>query len=108
MGDRVSISFRQGKEESPVLFSHWGGMAFVREAKQYLKALLERSKTKGCGTYPLDRREPGTVMVDFIRHVVDGERVESNYYLGRTEDDGDSSDNGHWSLDVDTGEANGL
>ena len=102
MGDRVSISFKHGTEESPVLFNHWEGMGFVQLAKDYvidLKKVLATRKSKG--TYPLDRLEPGTVMVDFIRHITeDMDRVDSNLYLGKTEADGDNSDNGHFTIDL--------
>jgi len=98
----VSISFKQGDHESPALFSHWGGMSFVDEAKQYLHELKAELKLKGGGEQmPIDRLEPGTVMVDFIRHITeDTDRVESSLYLGQTKDDGDNSDNGHYVIDL--------
>jgi hypothetical protein len=38
-------------------------------------------------------------MVDFIREITDGmERVESDLYLGATDNDGDNSDNGHYVI----------
>ena len=93
MGNRVSISFRNREEESVTLFSHWGGMGFVHAAEDYVNIL--RSERSGA-MYPLDRLEPSTVMVDFIRHLTTGaERVESDLYLGRSPQDGDNSDNGH-------------
>lgn len=99
MGDRVSICFVNGDEKSVVLFSHWGGMEFVEGAKAYAKRLR-----KECGDKrfePLDRREPDTVMVDFIRELTRGmDRVRSDIYLGKTEHDGDNSDNGHYEIDV--------
>ncbi len=52
-------------------------------------------------TFPLGRLEPGTVMVDFIRALTkDCESVNSNYYLGKDDMDGDNSDNGHFTIDV--------
>jgi len=104
MGDRISISFRKtlGEnwvEESPVLFSHWDGESLITEVYGYLDMLTEKRNNGG---YPLDRLEPGTVMVDFIRHLTkDAERVKSNYYLGKTQNDGDNSDNGHRVIDLD-------
>ncbi len=104
MGDRVSIAFKYDKETSVVLFSHWGGMDFVKRAKQYLKELKEYIKTKDkriC--QPLDRLEPQTVMIDFIRwETKDMDRVESDLYLGATENDGDNSDNGHHNIKLNT------
>ena len=37
MGDRVSISFKNGSEESVALFSHWGGLDFVKTAEKYIE-----------------------------------------------------------------------
>jgi hypothetical protein len=96
MGDRVSIQFANGKGKSVVLFSHWGGKGFVARANRYVKQLKARSNGK---FQPLDQLEPQTVMVDFIREITDGmERVESDLYLGATDNDGDNSDNGHFVI----------
>jgi uncharacterized protein YhfF len=94
MGDRVSIQFEGEGEKSVVLFHHWGGMEFVDQAEKYAKKL---SKEVGDSHItPLDRLEPGIVMVDFIREITKGEkRITSSIYLGATENDGDNSDNGH-------------
>jgi len=95
MGDRVSISFvSPDGEESPALFSHWGGLEFVKTAKRYAKELTkERGEAE---MLPLDRLEAGTVMVDFIRWLTfEKDRVESDLYLGKNENDGDNGDNGH-------------
>jgi hypothetical protein len=114
MGDRVSINFYNPNkwegtgEMSVTLFSHWGGMDFVREAKDYVEALKKEAVEKG-SCMPLHRLDVQTVMVDFIRHITKGEeRVDSNLYLGRDPDEGDNSDNGHWTIDLVTGKANGL
>ena len=59
MGDRASVSFVEyNKEkfisdESVTLFSHWGGMDFVRKASEFAK-----SKKKD---------EPCFTMVEFIQ-----------------------------------------
>jgi len=100
MGDRVSIRFVNGDSSSPVLFNHWGGKAFVKVAVSYVKELHEELvENDSRNTYPLDRLEPQTVMVDFIRYLTTGyERVRSNLYLGVSPDDGDNSDNGHWDV----------
>jgi hypothetical protein len=99
MGDRVSISFIKDTEESLALFSHWGGMAFVDTARDYVKKLNKEVPEESM--YPLTRREPRVVMVDFIRSLFENspkERVRSNYYLGKDENDGDNSDNGHHKI----------
>ena len=96
MGDRISIQFVNGSEKSVVLFSHWGGIGFRDSAIRYVETL-----PKGSQTTPLDRREPETVMVDFIRFITKNEeKVDSDLYLGFNETDGDNSDNGHHLIDL--------
>jgi hypothetical protein len=94
MGDRVSIQFERNGEKSVVLFNHWGGIDFVSYAKSYADKLAkEVGFNEGM---PLERLEPETVMVDFIREITKREkRVLSSLYLGATESEGDNSDNGH-------------
>jgi len=100
MGDRVSISFKKGEEESVVLFSHWGGMRFVAVARGYVRELKTEAQRAGM-TWPLFRLEPGTVMVDFIRMLTEGvTRVQSDYYLGKDQAAGGNSDNGHFAIDL--------
>jgi hypothetical protein len=94
MGDRVSIQFVNGREKSVVLFSHWGGMRFVTTAEQYARRL--ETQTKGEHCFPLERFEPSTVMVDFIREITHPKRPQmGNLYLCRSPKEGDNSDNGH-------------
>lgn len=102
MGDRISLSFRNGGEESIALFSHWGGMDFVRTAKTYVRELkLYLAKRGNPVLSPLDRLEPNTVMVDFVRALTAKlERVSSDYYFGRDGTDGDNSDNGHHIIEL--------
>lgn len=98
MGNRVSISFKKEGDESVALFSHWGGEEFVEEARLYAKCLKKRPTYKN-GATPLDRLEPNTVMVDFIRSITKLEQeIDSDLYLGRNKDDGDNSDNGHFVI----------
>ena len=101
MGDRVSIEFKNGDERSVTLCAHWGGMEFVEFATEYASELIKECGNKQIS--PLDRREPGTVMVDFIRHLAKEsgkKRIESCYYLGATPDDVDNSNNGHHIIDL--------
>ena len=108
MGDRISISFKNEYEESVTLFAHWEGMhltSLVREYIQELNAELGLPGTKHM--YPMDRREPKTVMVDFVRWLfsgTDNERIKSSWYFGKDENDGDNSDNGHHVFDLINGE----
>lgn len=106
MGDRISIQFKNGNDKSVVLFSHWGGMGFYQDALQYADDLKEELKAGAPGNQfsasgPLGRLEPQTVMVDFIRHTTkEMDRVVSDLYLGADPNDGDSSDNGHFIIDL--------
>lgn len=102
MGDRISISFRNGEDTSVALFHHWGGMDFLDRAKEFVDEL--RTKKEGKEYMPLDRLEPSIVMVQFI-HVYTAENygddeIESSLYLGKDGNDGDNSDNGHFEIDV--------
>lgn len=99
MGDRVSIQFVHEGEYSPVLFSHWGGKELVKDIKRYLQGI----NTGGAFT-PLDRLEPGTVMVDLIRYLTkDLVVVDSDYYLAINVEGGDNSDNGHYLFNLEDG-----
>lgn len=99
MGDRISIQFVNGKEKSVVLFNHWGGLDFKETAEDYVKTL--KTWANGKAMEPLQRLEPNTVMIDFIREITKNmERVTCSLYLGKDEDDGDNSDNGHFEIDL--------
>lgn len=107
MGDRISISFVNGDWKSPALFSHWEGTSLLENVENYLDELWEETDAlEYPNSQPLDRLEPGTVMVDFIRWlsntVSDSERgrITHNFYLGKDENDGDNSDNGHVEINL--------
>ena len=110
MGDRISISFVNGATQSPALFSHWGGTYFLEDVELYLNELREEiSNLDHPNSLPLDRLEPGTVMVDFIRWMAERElrgdhikrlRITSALYLGKDSEDGDNSDKGHVEIDL--------
>ena len=105
MGDRISIRFVNGDRESVALFSHWGGRAFLKEALQYIRELKKEIGEKKEALTPLGRLEPSTVMVDFIRHLTkDMDRLNRDLYLGKDEDDGDNWNNGHWDIDLISGD----
>lgn len=106
MGDRVSISFRNGNKESVALFSHSNGMEFVKLAQDYvatLKATInDPTSDPFLRAYPLGRLEPQTVLVDFISRVVgQGMMIKHNFYLGATPEDGDNFNNGHHVIRLD-------
>lgn len=101
MGDRVSIQFKNGNRKSVAFFSHWRGKEFAKEALRYAEELAEEKEGESC--YPLDRLEPETVLVDFIRETTKDEaRIQSDLYLGKDGNDGDNSDNGNYIIDLQT------
>ena len=131
MGDRVSISFQQETEwyvkrkkethmdQSPVLFNHWRGTQFPKFAFQWFKKIKAKyAKPSSGGGDPFTRMEPRNLMVQFIAHLrnhedlrydryvnekrtTDDELISYSIYLGKTPEDGDNSDNGHYTIDVD-------
>ena len=108
MGDRISISFVfDGQDESVTLFSHWGGRRLLNLVRQYLKVLDNLCPLESFD--PIQRREPPTVMVDFIAWLNQIEKLtpcmssHDHYYLGKDDEDGDNSDNGHWVVELKTG-----
>jgi len=65
--------------------------------QNYIKELKQEVGSKEFD--PLDRLEPGTVMVDFIRYLTGGkDRVTASLYLTCKENEGDNSDNGHHDI----------
>ena len=112
MGDRISINFVNGAWKSPALFSHWQGTSLLDDVETYLNELWEEiDAMEHPNSAPLDRLEPGTVMVDFIRWLTERElsglhtgysrhRITHNFYLGKDEEDGDNGDNGHVEIDL--------
>ena len=128
MGDRVSLSFQQETEWyvkrkkekhlelSPALFHHWGGTHFPKFAFQWFKKVKEKYGKNGGD--PFTRMEPRNLMVQFIAHLrnhddlrydrhyngewsTDDELLSYSIYLGKDSNDGDNSDNGHYTIDVD-------
>ena len=96
MGDRVSIQFKDGQGRmSAVLSNHWGGMEFVKEAKEFIHNFKtppnEGLRMKG----PFYRRDADTMMVAFIQSL----RMNESLSIVPTKNDCDNSDNGHHILD---------
>lgn len=102
MGNRISIQFQNGEDKSPVLFSHWGGDTLLDDVGNYLKELdTELEQKDKHVSEPIDRHEPRTIIIDFIRWLTkDMKRVSSDLYMGFDQNDGDNSDNGHYIVDL--------
>ena len=102
MSESVSIQFKKGNEISVALFSQDDGPELVEEAQRYAKRLMAACGNSACS--PLERFQPNTVMVDFIRYLMKEQNivlVESNYYLGQDETCGYNSDHGNHIIDFD-------
>jgi len=109
-------------EESPALFHHWGGTELPKVAFEWFKNVKEEIKTiKSIGSDPFTRLEPRNLMVQLIGALArekwdqyttgltkdkKGVTKHSTWmthsmYLGKDGKDGDNSDNGHYTIDVD-------
>jgi len=127
MGDRVSVSFKQNvkmynakkqkeqeyREESPALFHHWGGTELPKVAFEWFKKVKIAASKIG-GSDPFTRLEPRNLMVQLIGTLArekwdqystgTGKHdtwMTHSLYLGKDSADGDNSDNGHYTIDVD-------
>ena len=111
-------------EESPVLFHHWGGTELPQVAFEWFKQVKADIKTiKSLGSDPFTRLEPRNLMVQLIGTLArekwdqyslgltkDKKKLMKHdtwmthsMYLGKDSQDGDNSDNGHYTIDVDEG-----
>ena len=128
MGDRVSIQFKnkdmEWGGESVVLFHHWGGQKFADFARGWTFKLKEDmyNFSNGKGRDPLTRLEPNNIMIQFIKYLSDykshkgfqyyymkegrdkhsytSKYLSYSMYLGKDENDGDNSDNGHHVIEL--------
>jgi hypothetical protein len=109
-------------DESPALFHHWGGTELPKVAFEWFKKVKTEAKELG-GSDPFTRLEPGNLMVQLIGTLArekwdqyttgltkDKKGITKHdtwmthsMYLGKDGKDGDNSDNGHYTIDVDTG-----
>lgn len=107
-------------DESPALFHHWGGTELPKVAFEWFKKVKTEAKELG-GSDPFTRLEPSNLMVQLIGTLArekwdqyttgltkdkKGITKHSTWmthslYLGKDGTDGDNSDNGHYTIDVD-------
>jgi hypothetical protein len=102
MSESISIQFKKGNELSVALFSQDDGPELIETARKYAIVLKAAFRNSSC--WPLERLEPSTVMVDFIRHLAKQQRLEmvtSNYYLEKDETCGDMTAHGNHIIDFD-------
>ena len=94
MGDRICLTFTDGREISPTLYSHWKGMGLIEEAEAFWERYHDEI-----------RDEPSNMMVNFISYVREGRIEDGGLYLYRTEEQACSpDDNGFWIMNTKTGE----
>ena len=110
-------------DESPALFHHWGGTELPKVAFEWFKKVKADTKAMGQRSDPFTRLEPRNLMVQLIGTLArekwdqyttgltkDKKGITKHdtwmtysMYLGKDGQDGDNSDNGHYTIDVDTG-----
>jgi len=95
MGDRVSISFKEEKndneEESIILFNHWGGVNFPKVAFDWFKDYKKKiDKTaKGDVSAPIARFDCNNLMVQFVQWL--GQEGHYRECIGFEKDENDKS-----------------
>ena len=108
-------------DESPALFHHWGGTELPKVAFKWFKKVKAETKAMGQRSDPFTRLEPRNLMVQLIGTLA-REKWDQyttgltkykkgitkhdtwmtySMYLGKDGTDGDNSDNGHYTIDVD-------
>jgi len=93
MGDRICLTFTDGREISPTLYAHWKGMGLIEEAEAFWERYHDEI-----------RDEPSNMMVNFISYLREGKIEDGGYYLYKSEDEASSpDDNGYWMLNTKTG-----
>ena len=104
MGDRVSVSvIEDGAEpgswkESIVVKSHWGGETFPKDVLTFLRDFRRDHPIQGGGSTPETRLDPWYIIVYVIVHFAS--LAPGDISVGRTMEDVDNSDNGHWRIRV--------
>ena len=93
MGDRICLTFTDGKEVSPTLYSHWHGLELIELAEAFYDRYHDEI-----------RDEPSNMMVNFISYIREGKIEDGGLYLYKSEDEACSpDDNGYWMMNTKTG-----
>lgn len=93
MGDRICLTFTDGYETSPTLYSHWHGMGLIELAEAFWARYHEEI-----------RDEPSNMMVNFISYVREGKIEDGGLYLYANENEAcEPDDNGYWIMNTETG-----
>ena len=132
MGDRVSISFKDNDGgESISIFHHWGGTEFPKVALDWFKAFKKdvNLTAKENVSDPITRFDSNNMAVQFIswlgknghyrqcsgfdkdenskaiydKPLYNQDQISHSVYLGKDQNDGDNSDNGHYVINTRDG-----
>ena len=95
MGDRVTISFKSKKEESPILYHHWGGTKFPALAKHWFKEHYKQPEYQD--------KDVTKVLLQFIAWLGKHSKFSDSLDLIPPGEDWDNSNNGHYTIFVDSG-----
>lgn len=104
MGERSSVSFKGSDgEESPAVYSSWGGLSLPSSALQFARDLAEAKKDSD-GRWPLDRLEPDVVILEFIRKGLDAGMIttEGTWRIRQQGSDTFADTWGHYVIDLAT------
>ena len=70
MGDRICLTFTDGKSFSPTLYAHWDGIILIERARDFYEEFNGKI-----------RAEPENWMVNFISYLRKGKVCDGYYYL---------------------------
>ncbi len=103
MGNRGSISVFGKDEESVVLFRHWEGdeEGMIKLVEKALKWKQPNTDYPDTGIEIFKKGEPSEIIA--LLTCISVNEIGSSAYLGKSESDGDNSDNGHFQLIVADG-----
>ena len=93
MGDRICLTFTDGRNKSPTLYAHWDGFNLIENAHVFFMKYHDEI-----------RSEPSNWMFNFINFIGQGKVRDGLYYLYPSEDEASSPDNnGFWMFNTETG-----
>ena len=103
MGNRGSISVFGKDKESVVLFRHWEGdeEGMIKLIENALNWKQPNTDYPDTGIEIFKRGEPSEIIA--LLTCISVNEMGSSAYLGKSENDGDNYDNGHFQLIVEEG-----
>jgi hypothetical protein len=104
MGERASFQFEKDGDKSVIFYDHWGNMDLIENVRAFVNELNRISPYHEDNSGPLDRREPGIMMVNFVVSYVGQGLHKSSYDLLDSNTKMEGNDHGHHVVDTITGE----